>query len=60
MRVKELRRDFGIPESLNPTAVISFGYPTRKIIRRKSRLPLYDIAFFESYGTPVDPDGLSA
>jgi nitroreductase len=50
MRIGEMRADFKIPENLNPTAVLGFGYPTRKIIGKKSRRPLGEIAFLEEYG----------
>lgn len=60
VKVEELREDFGIPDNLNPTVVLGFGYPTRKITGRKSRLPLSEIAFLESYGNPLVPEGLTA
>jgi nitroreductase len=53
MRMAELRADFGIPDSLNPTVVLGFGYPTRKIVGKKSRIPLSEIAFLEEYGKPL-------
>lgn len=53
MRIGEMRVDFRIPENLNPTAVVGFGYPARKIVGKKSRKPLGEIAFLEEYGKPL-------
>ncbi len=49
----EMRRDFGIPESLNATVVVGFGYPKHRIIGRKNRKPLSEVAFLEKFGNPV-------
>jgi len=49
----DMRRDFGIPENLNATAVVGFGYPKRKILGRKNRLPLTELAFLEKFGNPL-------
>ncbi len=49
----EMRRDFGIPDNLNATVVVGFGYPKRKILGRKSRLPLSEVAFLERFGNPL-------
>lgn len=46
-------RDFKIPRDLNPGAVVGFGYPTRKILGKKNRKPLPDLAFHESYGNDI-------
>jgi len=48
----DMRRDFGIPESLNVTAVVGFGYPKKQLMGRKDRKPLSEIAFLERYGNP--------
>jgi len=55
IRAEELRKDFNIPTELNPTAVVGFGYPDRKIIGKKSRKPLEDIAFLDKYGNNLKP-----
>jgi nitroreductase len=47
---KELRRDFGIPKNLNPTIVVGFGYPAKKIAGKKNRLPLEDLVRHEKFG----------
>jgi len=50
LSVEGLRKDFGIPKDLNPSAVVGFGYPTRKVTgKRKSRKPLSDLVFLNSY-----------
>jgi nitroreductase len=49
----EMRRDFGVPENLNVTVVVGFGYPKLKILGRKSRKPLAEIAFLERFGKPL-------
>lgn len=53
IKSEELRKDFGIPETLNPTVVVGFGYPRKKLLGRKSRKPLSEIAFLERYGGPL-------
>ncbi|MDG6901117.1 MAG: nitroreductase family protein [Nitrososphaerota archaeon] len=49
----EMRRDFGVPESLNSTVVVGFGYPKKKVLGRKNRKPLSEVAFLERYGNPL-------
>jgi nitroreductase len=52
IREEKLRSDFGIPNNLNPTIVVGFGYPARKLTgKKKKRLPLHKLAFYEKYGT---------
>jgi nitroreductase len=50
VKAEELRKDFGIPGNLHPSAVIGFGYPKRKQVGRKSRRPLSEVAYLEAYG----------
>lgn len=50
----EMRRDFGIPERLNSTVVVGFGFPKKRILGRKNRMPLSEVAFLERYGNPLD------
>jgi nitroreductase len=52
----EPRRDFSIPKDLAPSITIGFGYPARKIVGKKKRQPLNEIAFLEKYGNPLDPN----
>jgi nitroreductase len=48
----ELRNDFGIPDTLNPTVIVGFGYPARKLEgKRKNRLPLDELIYHEKYGS---------
>ncbi len=49
----EMRRDFGIPVDLDLEVVVGFGYPAKKIIGRKNRKPLEQLAFSEKYGNPL-------
>ncbi len=50
MKINDVKRDFKIPEHLNPSVIIGFGYPKRKIIGKKNRLPLEELVFKEYYG----------
>ena len=58
--VKEnLRQDFAIPDDLNPSAILAFGYPARKITgKRKNRKPLAELAYLEKYGNRLDTQKL--
>jgi nitroreductase len=53
MKKLELRKDFGIPEDLEPAIVVGFGYPRKKLLGRKNRKPLSELAFLEKYGSPL-------
>jgi nitroreductase len=53
VKAEEMKRDFGVPAELKPSAVVGFGYPERKILGRKSRLPLSEIAYQGRYGEPL-------
>ncbi len=50
----DMHGDFGIPEELNATIVVGFGYPRRKLLGRKSRRPLSEVAFLERYGNSIE------
>ena len=50
-----LRKDFAIPDELKPPAVLGFGYPKRKILGKKDRKPLEELAFSEKYGQKIKP-----
>ena len=45
-----MARDFGIPKNLSIAAVVGFGYPIRKVLGRKNRKQLTEIAYLEAYG----------
>src|ERR671933_494343 len=43
----ELLNDFEIPQALNPTVIIVFGYPARKLTgKRKNRMPLNELVYY--------------
>jgi len=45
-----MTRDFGLPNDLNIAAAVGFGYPAKKLLGRKNRLPIAEIAFLDRYG----------
>lgn len=49
-----LQKDFTIPNDLNPSIVVAFGYPAAKLSGTKNRKPLRELAFLESYGGNLD------
>ncbi len=54
-----MRKDFAIPSNLKPTIVVGFGYPTKKIIGKKNRMPLSELAFLDKFGNKFDAKKLS-
>jgi nitroreductase len=52
-KVKEL---IGAPAEMAVAAVVGFGYPAKKIIGRKNRLPLEQVAFHERFGKSIDEE----
>jgi nitroreductase len=47
---KELmQKDFDLPQNLALTAVVGFGYPAKKVIGKKNRFPLSQVAFEDRY-----------
>jgi len=54
IKVENLKKDFDIPKQMQPSVVVGFGYPARKILGKKSRLPLNEIVFLEKYGRSVE------
>lgn len=51
----EMREHFEIPEDLSPTIAIGFGYPAAKVTgRRKSRMPLKEVAYLEKFGRSLE------
>jgi len=56
---EKMRKDFSIPSNLKPSAVVGFGYPTKKIIGKKNRMPLSDLAFVDKFGNKFEPKKLS-
>jgi nitroreductase len=53
-----LERDFGIPKDLSPSVVVGFGYPARKIVGKKKRKPMSEVAFLDRFGKPLTPEQL--
>jgi nitroreductase len=49
-----LQKDFNIPSNLTPSIIVGFGYPAERLIGRKNRKALKEIAFLERYGEAVD------
>jgi nitroreductase len=58
VKEESMRRDFGIPKELRPTAVVSFGYPSKKIVGKKNRMPLVELAYLDKFGNKFDPKKL--
>ena len=50
-----MERDFGIPKDLNPSVVVGFGYPVRKIVGKKNRKPIGEVAYLDRFGKPLNP-----
>jgi nitroreductase len=49
-----LQKDFKIPDDLNASIVVGFGYPSRKLVGRKNRKPIEELVFAERYGEAFD------
>lgn len=56
---ESMRRDFAIPKDLKPTAVVGFGYPAKKILGKKNRMPLAELAHLDKFGNKFDPKKLT-
>jgi nitroreductase len=51
----KMRKDYSIPPDLEPSIVVGFGYPEKKITgKKKNRKPLEEIAFLEKFGNKLD------
>ncbi|HID04516.1 MAG TPA: nitroreductase [Candidatus Caldiarchaeum subterraneum] len=51
---EKMRQEYKIPANMHISAVVGFGYPRKKIIGKKSRLPLTEIAYHMRYGNKLD------
>jgi nitroreductase len=51
-----LGRDFGVPRELSPSVVVGFGYPAKKILGKKKRKPIGEVAFANRFGQPLKPE----
>jgi Nitroreductase family len=52
---ESMRIEFNIPRDLSISAAVGFGYPSRKIVGRKDRKPLREVASLERFGNPLEP-----
>jgi nitroreductase len=50
--IEAVRKELGIPDDLDVLAVMPLGYPKRKVVGRKNRKPLSEVASRERFGTP--------
>lgn len=50
--IEGVRKELGIPEELDVLAVMPLGYPKRKVVGRKNRKPLSEVASAERFGEP--------
>ena len=52
IKEQNLRKDFNIPEEMDITLVVGFGYPAKKNLtgKRKNRLPIKELVHHEIYG----------
>ncbi len=55
----DMRRDFAIPSELRPTMAVGFGYPTKKILGKKNRKPLTELAYVDKFGNTFDQKKLA-
>jgi len=53
-----LERDFGTPKNLSPSVVVGFGYPAKKILGKKKRKPIGEVAYLDRFGNPLIPGQL--
>jgi len=54
VKESELRRDFAIPQNLAHAITAGFGYPVKKILGKKNRHQLNEVAYLEKYGNPLE------
>jgi len=59
IKEEAMRKDFGFPDDIKPTMVVGFGYPVKKIVGKKNRMPISELAFVEKFGNKFDPKKLS-
>jgi nitroreductase len=51
--LENVRQEFGLPDTYDVLAVIPFGYPKRKVIGRKKRIPFDQVVSAERFGSPL-------
>lgn len=59
IKEEAMRRDFALPADLKPTMIVGFGYPVKKIVGKKDRMPISELAFLDKFGNKFDPKKLS-
>ena len=59
IKEEAMRKDFGFPADIRPTMVVGFGFPVKKIVGKKDRMPLAELAFIDKFGNKFDPKKLS-
>lgn len=50
---RAIRERYGIPEGRSIDLIVGFGYPDRRLVGRKSRRPLRELAYEGRYGAPL-------
>ncbi len=54
IKEENLRNDFAIPQELNITLTVGFGYPAGKLTgRKKDRMPLGELVYYGKYGNQM-------
>jgi len=59
IKEEAMRKDFGFPPDIKPTMVVGFGYPVKKIVGKKDRMPISELAFLDKFGNKFDPKKLT-
>jgi nitroreductase len=49
-----MRKDFAIPQGMKISVVLGFGYPKRRLVGKKDRKPISEVAHLEQYGKPLN------
>ena len=52
-RLEVVGKEFGVPDTHEVLAVVPFGYPKQRVIGRKKRKPLSEVASAERFGTAL-------
>ena len=50
-----MERDFGVPKDMSPSAILGFGYPAKKIVGKKNRKSIGEVAYLDRFGKPLTP-----
>src|SRR5205807_9268165 len=58
IKVEAMRKDFGFPADIKPTMVFGFGYSIKKIVGKKHRMPLSELASIDKFGNKFEPKKL--